>query len=60
MMPRGEVTLVFASLGLGLTAGGQPLVSPNTFLALVLTVIATTIVTPVALKWRLSTAQRRS
>src|SRR5205823_2213850 len=24
MMPRGEVTLIFASLGLGLTAAGQP------------------------------------
>jgi len=60
MMPRGEVTLIFANLGLTLVAAGRPLVSADTFLALVVTVIATTIVTPVALKWRLSTARRRS
>jgi len=59
MMPRGEVTLIFANLGLTLVAAGRPLVSADTFLALVVTVIATTIVTPVALKWRLSTARSR-
>lgn len=60
MMPRGEVTLIFANLGLTLVVAGRPLVSADTFLALVVAVIATTIVTPVALKWRLSTARRRS
>jgi hypothetical protein len=60
MMPRGEVTLIFANLGLTLVAAGRPLVSADTFLALVVTVIATTIVTPVALKWRLSTARSPS
>ena len=60
MMPRGEVTLIFANLGLTMTAAGQPVVSRDTFGALVVTVIATTIVTPVALKWRLSTVRRRS
>jgi Kef-type K+ transport system membrane component KefB len=60
MMPRGEVTLIFANLGLTLVAAGRPIVSADTFLALVMTVIATTIVTPVALKWRLSTVRSRS
>jgi Kef-type K+ transport system membrane component KefB len=62
MIPRGEVTLIYASLGAGLMAAGRPVVSADIFLAIVLTVIATTIVTPLALKWRLgvSTARRRS
>jgi Kef-type K+ transport system membrane component KefB len=62
MMPRGEVTLIFANLGAGIVVAGQPVIGQDTFLALVLTVIATTVVTPLALKQRLgaSTAQRRS
>lgn len=62
MMPRGEVTLIFANLGAGILHAGEPVIGPDTFLALVITVIATTILTPVALNWRLgvSTAPRRS
>ena len=62
MMPRGEVTLIFANLGAAILVAGQPAIGADTFLALVMTVIATTLLTPVALKWRLgvSTAQRRS
>jgi Kef-type K+ transport system membrane component KefB len=62
MMPRGEVTLIFANLGAAIVVAGKPLVGPDTFLALVLTVIATTMITPVALKWRLgvSTVPRRT
>ena len=62
MMPRGEVTLIFANLGLTMVVAGQPVISADTFLALVATVMATTMVTPIALKWRLgiSTAQRQS
>jgi Kef-type K+ transport system membrane component KefB len=52
MMPRGEVTLIFASLGQTMA-----LIDPDTFLALVITVIATTMITPAALKWRLARAQ---
>jgi Kef-type K+ transport system membrane component KefB len=44
MMPRGEVTLIFATIGLT----GDP------FLAVVIAVMLTTLVTPVALGWRLS------
>jgi Kef-type K+ transport system membrane component KefB len=53
MMPRGEVTLIFASLGTGILVGGQPVVGRDVFLALVLTVILTTIATPLALSRRL-------
>jgi Kef-type K+ transport system membrane component KefB len=62
MMPRGEVTLIFANLGAGILHAGKPVIGADTFLALVITVIATTVLTPVALNWRLgvSTAPRRS
>ena len=51
MLPRGEVSLVFASLGLslGLLDGGL-------YSVLVTVVVLTTLVTPGALRWRL---QRR-
>jgi Kef-type K+ transport system membrane component KefB len=51
MIPRGEVGLIFANIGLGLTIGGQPVVSQNEFSALVVMVILTTMVTPPLLKW---------
>jgi Kef-type K+ transport system membrane component KefB len=62
MMPRGEVTLIFANLGAAMIVAGRPVIDTDTFLALVITVIATTLLTPVALKWRLgvSSARRRS
>jgi len=49
MLPRGEVSLVFASLGLslGLLDGGL-------YSVLVTVVVLTTLVTPAALRWRLS------
>jgi Kef-type K+ transport system membrane component KefB len=62
MMPRGEVTLIFANLGAGMLIAGRPVIGSDTFLALVITVIATTVITPLALRWRLgvSTARHRS
>ena len=62
MIPRGEVTLIFANVGAGILVASQPAIGADTFLALVLTVIATTVLTPLALKWRLgvSTARRQS
>lgn len=61
MMPRGEVTLIFANIGAAMVVAGGPAIGADTFLALVLTVIATTLLTPVAMKFRLgvSTARRR-
>lgn len=51
MIPRGEVTLIFASTGLGLTISGIPVVSPQTFSALVIMVFLTALMTPPLLKW---------
>jgi Kef-type K+ transport system membrane component KefB len=53
MIPRGEVGLIFANIGLGLTIGGQRVVDEATFSAVVVMVIATTMVTPPALEWSL-------
>ncbi|MBI3986992.1 MAG: cation:proton antiporter [Lentisphaerae bacterium] len=54
MIPRGEVGLIFANIGLALTVGGQRIISEATFSAVVVMVIVTTMVTPPALKWSLS------
>ncbi len=54
MIPRGEVGLIFANLGLGLTLGGRPVVDVATFSAVVVMVLATTMVTPPLLKWSLA------
>jgi len=51
MIPRGEVGLIFASLGLTLTIGGRPVVDPSLYAALVAMVLATTIMTPPLLAW---------
>jgi Kef-type K+ transport system membrane component KefB len=53
MIPRGEVGLIFANIGLGLSVGGEPVVDSGIFSAVVIMVIVTTIVTPPALKWSL-------
>jgi Kef-type K+ transport system membrane component KefB len=59
MAPRGEVGLIFASIGAGLTLHGQRVVSPEVFAAVVVMVIVTTLVTPPALKISLARADRR-
>jgi Kef-type K+ transport system membrane component KefB len=53
MIPRGEVGLIFANIGLTLSIGGAPVISHATFSAVVVMVILTTLVTPPALKWSL-------
>ncbi len=53
MIPRGEVGLIFANMGLALTLGGRPVVDGATYAAVVLVVLATTLVTPPALRWAL-------
>lgn len=53
MVPRGEVGLIFANIGLGLVVSGERIVDPSTFSAIVVMVIVTTVVTPPALKWSL-------
>jgi Kef-type K+ transport system membrane component KefB len=54
MIPRGEVGLIFASIGMTLTIGGAPVVSQAIYSAVVIMVIVTTMATPPALKWSLS------
>jgi Kef-type K+ transport system membrane component KefB len=57
MIPRGEVGLIFANIGLELRLGGRPVIDPHMFSAIVVMVILTTLVTPFALKFSL--ARRR-
>jgi Kef-type K+ transport system membrane component KefB len=58
MMPRGEVQLLFANLGATATMAGRPLMDAGVFSAVVVTVIATTIMTPPALTWSFSRRAR--
>ena len=60
MIPRGEVGLIFANLGLTLVVAGRPLVDTDVFSAIVLMVIATTVMTPPALKWSFERFSRKS
>ncbi|HEY4122382.1 MAG TPA: cation:proton antiporter, partial [Byssovorax sp.] len=41
MIPRGEVSLIFATAGVGLLDGGAPLISSRVFNAIVVTVVVT-------------------
>jgi Kef-type K+ transport system membrane component KefB len=50
MMPRGEVTLIFAALGRTLYVNGAPIIDGARYSALVAVVILTTVFTPWALK----------
>ena len=59
MIPRGEVGLIFANIGLTLLVGGTRIVNQASFSAVVVMVIITTVVTPPALKWSLGRAARR-
>jgi Kef-type K+ transport system membrane component KefB len=55
MVPRGEVGLIFAGIGVGLSLNGQPLLSPGAFSAIVLMVLATTVLAPIGLRWAFRT-----
>jgi Kef-type K+ transport system membrane component KefB len=52
MIPRGEVGLVVASIGQGMTVRGEPMIDSATFSAAVIMVMVTTLITPPLLKWR--------
>jgi Kef-type K+ transport system membrane component KefB len=56
MIPRGEVGLIFANIGLTLTVGGERVIEPATFTAVVLMVMLTTLMTPPMLAWALRRA----
>jgi Kef-type K+ transport system membrane component KefB len=55
MVPRGEVGLIFASIGKGLGV-----ITGALFSAVVIMVIMTTLITPLALKWSLFRGPRKS
>ncbi|HSL52909.1 MAG TPA: cation:proton antiporter [Pyrinomonadaceae bacterium] len=63
MIPRGEVGLIFAGIGATLmlpAANGvsQPVINSAIFGAVVIMVIITTLITPIALKWSLGKRKR--
>jgi Kef-type K+ transport system membrane component KefB len=53
MIPRGEVGLIFASIGLTLVVHGERIIDAATYSAVVIMVMLTTLITPPALKWSL-------
>src|SRR5581483_10526138 len=58
MVPRGEVGLIFANLGLGLMVHGVPVVDQGIYSAVVIMVVATAFITPPALTWVLRRSRR--
>ena len=58
MVPRGEVGLIFANIGATLTIGGERIITPAMYSAVVVMVIVTTLVTPPALQWSLARKKR--
>ena len=59
MIPRGEVGLIFASIGLTLVVRGAQIIDAATYSAVVIMVMLTTLITPPALKWSLGREARR-
>ncbi len=59
MIPRGEVGLIFASIGSALVLKGERIISGTTYTAVVIMVIVTTLVTPPVLKWSLTSRRKR-
>ncbi|HET8722614.1 MAG TPA: cation:proton antiporter [Anaeromyxobacteraceae bacterium] len=53
MIPRGEVGLIFAGMGLDMMLDGRPVLGSGEFAAVVAMVMLTTVVTPPLLRWRL-------
>ncbi|HVF60048.1 MAG TPA: cation:proton antiporter [Thermoanaerobaculia bacterium] len=60
MVPRGEVGLIFAGFGAQLVLGGERVIVPAVYAAIVIMVIVTTLITPPALKLTLARGGRRA
>ena len=60
MIPRGEVGLIFASIGTTLVIGAERIIDEAVFSAVVIMVIVTTMATPPALKWSLTRGESRA
>jgi Kef-type K+ transport system membrane component KefB len=54
MIPRGEVGLIFASIGATLMVAGQRVITAEVYSAVVVMVALTTLMTPPLLVWRLT------
>ena len=59
MVPRGEVGLIFANVGAGIVVEGHPLIEPGVFSAIVVMVMATTIVAPPWLAYQIRRVENR-
>jgi len=59
MIPRGEVGLIFANVGAGIQIDGKPLIQGGVYAAIVLMVMATTVVTPPWLAQRIRQVTRK-
>ncbi|HSE30629.1 MAG TPA: cation:proton antiporter [Pyrinomonadaceae bacterium] len=64
MIPRGEVGLIFAGIGTGLSlpniyGANEPVINAATFGAIIVMVIITTLATPPVLKWALSRKRQK-
>ena len=60
MIPRGEVGLIFASIGLTLVVRGERIIDAAIYSAVVIMVMVTTLITPPALKWSLGREEGRA
>jgi Kef-type K+ transport system membrane component KefB len=58
MIPRGEVGLIFATVGTTTLLAGQSVVSPGSYAAAIIMVMITTLVTPPVLAWSLARKAR--
>jgi Kef-type K+ transport system membrane component KefB len=60
MVPRGEVGLIFAGIGAGLSIAGTRVIDEKVFSAIVVMVALTTLVTPPLLVWRMKSKKSSS
>jgi Kef-type K+ transport system membrane component KefB len=58
MIPRGEVGLIFAGIGLNLFVNGERVLHEAVFSAILVMVMITTLITPPLLKWSFSRAAK--
>jgi Kef-type K+ transport system membrane component KefB len=58
MMPRGEVGLIFAGIGTRITLESAPILSESQFSAIVMMVLASTLVAPIGLRWAFQRRRR--
>jgi len=60
MIPRGEVGLIFASIGSTLMLGGERVINQAIYSAVVVMVALTTLLTPPVLTWRMGGSKAAS